>query len=146
HYLEEAPLPVEAVVSGREAARRELRGGDAVLRGATGVQRLGHRSEVHAEAAAHARRDTDRMGRLRPRQLQQLRRRRRRAEGADRAGAVEAADVVARVDRLGDFAFDLESGEEGLEKGTARYTEPFADGERGGEHRHGGMRDRKSGV
>ena len=47
---------------------------------------------------------------------------------------------MARVDRLGDFAFDLESGEEGLEEGTARHTEPFADGQRGGEHRHGRMR------
>jgi hypothetical protein len=46
---------------------------------------------------------------------------------------------VARVDRFGDLAFDLEPGQEGLEEGATRRVEALAHGERRCEHRDGGM-------
>src|ERR1700687_2142163 len=47
---EDPPLAVETIVTGREAARRQFRGRDAVFRRAPRVQRLGHRAEVHADS------------------------------------------------------------------------------------------------
>ena len=52
--LEEAPGTVEAVLAAGEAGRGQLRGQDAVLRGAADVQRLRHRAEVDADAGAQA--------------------------------------------------------------------------------------------
>src|SRR5438477_5443406 len=60
--LKETPFAIETLVAGREAARRELRRDDAVLGGAPGVQRLGHRAEADADAARRAGRDPERVG------------------------------------------------------------------------------------
>ena len=53
---------------------------------------------------------------------------------------MEAAVVVLRIDRLGDFAFDLEADEKRLEKRGARCAPALGDGQRRRERRHRGMR------
>ena len=118
--LEEAPRSVERVLAAGEAARGELRGDHAVLRGAPDVQRLGHGAEVHADAGAHARGDRDRVRRALRVETEQLRRGRRRAERADGARRVKALLVVLGMDRLGDLALDLEADQIRLEEAGAR--------------------------
>ena len=71
---------------------------------------------------------------------QQLGRRRRRAERAGGAGRMESFLVVTGMNRLGDLAFDLEAGQERLEKFPARHALALADGERGRKRRHGRVR------
>ena len=61
-------------------------------------------------------------------------------ERADRAGRVKAVVVVLRVDRLGDLALDFEADEKRLEERRARRVLPFGDGQRGGQRRHGRVR------
>ena len=139
-YLEEAPRRIERILAAGEAARGQLRGDDAVLRGAAHVQRLGHGAEVHANAGRRACGDRQRVRGLAGVEPQQLGRRGRRAEGADRAGGMEAFLVVTRMNRLGDLALDFEAGQERLEKFRARHALPLADGERGRQRRHGRMR------
>src|SRR5438132_949957 len=80
----------EPVVARREPARSELRGDDAVLGCAARMQRLGHRSEVHTNASAHAGRDAERVRGGARRQLQQLRGARGGAERSNGPGAVKA--------------------------------------------------------
>src|SRR6516165_3874319 len=138
--LEESPLAVERIVTGGEPAQRELRGGDAVFRRAAGVQRLGHRSKVDADAAGHARRDAEGVRGLLARELQQLRRARAAAEGAEGSGAVITPHVVIRIDRLGDLALDLEADEERLEERAAGRAGAFADRQGSGESGNGWMR------
>ena len=53
-----------------------------------------------------------------------------RAEHAERAGAVESALVMVRIDRLGHLALDLDAGQIRLEKGGTRCAGPLGDGER----------------
>ena len=117
--------PSSATSPAGEAARRQLGRDDAVFGGAAGVQRLGHRSEVDADTGAHAGGDAERVRQLSAVEAQQLRGARRGAERADRAGGVEAAQVVIRVDRLGDLALDFEAGEERFEEDAARRAEPL---------------------
>ena len=78
----------------------------------------------------------ERMRDLSARELQQLRRAGRRAEGAECAGAVKAALVMIRIDRLGHLALDFESGQERLDEHAAGYVEPFAERERRRQDRH----------
>ena len=60
---------------------------------------------------------------------------------------VEAALVVIGVDGLGDLALDLEPDEKRLEKRARPDAfEPFGDGERGGERRHGRVRQQAEGA
>ena len=70
----------------------------------------------------------------------QLRGRRRRREGAAGRGGVEAGLVVARVDRLGDLALDLDAEMVGEHDVAAVGARRLADGERGRQRRRGRMR------
>ena len=104
------------------------------------MKRLGHRAEVHADAACHARRDPDGAGRVLPVEPEDLGGACRRAEGANRARGVEAALVVVGLDRFGDLALDLEAGQEGFQELRPGDSELLPGGERRRERRHRRMR------
>ncbi len=64
-HLKVSPAAVEAVVARRKAAGSQHRRGDAVLGGATGMERLGHRAEIHAQSGGKAGSDANGVRRVR---------------------------------------------------------------------------------
>ena len=84
----------------------------AVLRGAAGMEALGHRAEHLAQARRLRRREAERPGHLLPVEPEQLADRRRGAEHAGRAGDVPAAVVVVGIDCVADAALDLDAGDQ----------------------------------
>ena len=140
-HAEEPPRTLQGIAAAGIAARGQLRGHHAVLRGAPHVQRLRHRAEVQADAGAHARSDRERVGERVGIQTEQLRRADRRPEGAEGAGGVEAVLVVARVNRFRHLAFHLEADEIGFEELPARYAKSFAECQACRERRDRRMRE-----
>ena len=69
-----------------------------------------------------------------------------RAKRANRAGAVESAGVVIRVDRLGDLALHLEANQKRFEERRARRADAFGDGEGRHERRKRRMRQQAIGA
>ena len=136
-HLEESPLTVEAVVAAGEAARGELGGDDAVFGRARRVQRLGHRSEVDADAARHARRDREHVAHLRPAACSSASRRPRRrrtcrscrssgSRGCSAAGSIASA-ILHSTSKPTRNASRNAAPERVL---------PFGDRQRGGERGH----------
>src|SRR5690606_71339 len=133
----EALGAVEHVLARGEAARREPCRAQPVLGRTSGVQRLAHGAEHRLEPGRRGAGDTERARRRRRIEAEHPRARRRRAEGAERAGGVPAAGIVAVAHGGAEAAFDLDPGDEGGEQRLAVEALPLAEGEGGRHHRHG---------
>src|SRR6185503_3844097 len=109
HGIEEAPTRFENIRRRGEAVARQERGSDAVLRGAAGVQRFGHRAEILAQTGSHARRDPERAQQRLLLETEYFTHRRRRPQTAHGRSRMKAGLIMARMDRISDAALDLDT-------------------------------------
>ena len=106
---EKPAVGFETVQRRREPERRQLRRHDAAFGGASRMKRLGHRAEVFAQSGGLGGAEAQRAPRGFAIEAEQLRGARGGADRTAGRGAVEAVLIVARHDRLGDLAFDLDA-------------------------------------
>ena len=132
-----AALALEADLGAGEVARGQQRRRQAVLRGAAGMEALGHRSEHLAQAHRLRRGEPERPHHLLLGQAEGLAAGRRRAEDSGRAGDVPAAVVVGRIHRIADAAFHLDAEHHRVEEVGARLRAVLRQGQQRRDDRPG---------
>ncbi len=132
---EEPPVGFEAGQRSRKSERRQLRRHHAAFGGASGMEGLGHGAEVLAQSGGLCGAQAQSAARGFAIESEQPG---GACRGADRTagrGAVEALLIVARHDRLGHLAFDLDADLIRGHQITAAPTIPLGERQRGRQRR-----------
>src|SRR5207247_1248574 len=118
--LKETARRFQDPIRGSPPERCKLRGDHTALRGASCMERFGHRTEILAQPSRFAGGDSERAKQAVAVESVELSRGCGGAEDTARAGRVESLLVVAWRDGLGDFTFDFDAhvvGEHHLSSG-----------------------------
>ena len=141
-HLDEAARRLERARAGGEALAREQRRHQPGARRGAGMERLGHRAELLAQADRLRRGDAERHRRLLLVEAEQPGAAGGRAEHAGRSGDVPAAVVVVRVHDVADAAGDVDAEHQRVDHLAPAGAAPLGQRQHRRGDRPGGMDDR----